>query len=211
MTPIDQVVPRGAAIAIAGLVAIATCHALGAAPCDDPPGGWTAAARAATYAAVSAACSTDGASADACAALAAVTARESDGRANAIHRRGPREHGVGAHGISARWATRLGLRTADLCDAATSTRAVLAIWRRAAARGARSWVDLQRYFGGRWELRGQPVEHRLDARWCRALAARGVDCHADPRGHLGSPRTPAVQDDPRGYDGATSVAWQGAP
>lgn len=141
----------------------------------------TEAEREQTRAAVRSTCRALGASETACEVLDVVTVRESAGDACAVHVLGPREYGLGPHGLSVRWQLWRWDRDADpdiLRDPVVSTVVVLRLWRHALRIGARSWLDLQRIYAGRGELVGEREVSKRGAAWCRRLQRRGIDCRA---------------------------------
>jgi len=169
-------------LVLVAALAVVTCCAqvVRAAPCDAAPRETTEAERAATFAEVRAACERFGAAPEVCAALEAVTWRESRGVATVRHTRGRNEDGAGAHGVSWRYHGRRllpeGATVDDLCDARTSAIVVLALWRSWVARGAKNWTAIQRAYSGRGFA--NPDRPRADARWCGLLRRFGVACGA---------------------------------
>jgi hypothetical protein len=141
------------------------------------------------------ACRDLGATADVCEALDVVVVRESSGRATVRHELGPNEHGRGATGLSvrlhaAKWAHDA--TEADLCTPEIAGVVVLRIWRTAVRTyGARTLLDLQRVFAGRWMDVGLPPIRGRDGDWCSRLARRELSCF-DPVRARDLGRGPAV-------------------
>lgn len=154
-----------------------------AAKCDTVEGPnhrWTKAERDQTFVSVQEVCDHVGASDDVCKALAAVTWRESRGVASLRHTRGKGELGFGAHGIGWKYYRKKikDAKPDDFCDARQSALAVLSIWQRFVMRGAKSWIEIQRGYGGR--KFGSKSRPKADRRWCNLLGRYDVDCKTGP-------------------------------
>lgn len=151
--------------------------------------------RAETRARVRATCEAMGAAAEACDVLDAMVVRESSGDACAIHVRGPGEYGVGPLGLSWRWHRHKWFQKGEATwDQAAlfhvpeiSAIVALRLYRIAVDHhGAKTWMDVQAVYAGRFED-GRPARRAIaDRRWCARLEARGLDCTSSPRGKLGS-------------------------
>jgi hypothetical protein len=145
------------------------------------------------------ACQSTGASASTCEMLDVVVVRESSGRAAVAHTLGPNEDGLGLAGLSVtfhREKWRPDAPREVLCVPEVSAAVVLRIWRNAVEiYKARTRLDLQRVFAGRWYDVGKPPMRDRDASWCRRLLRRGLTCF-DPvkRKDLGRGPAPAEQD-----------------
>jgi hypothetical protein len=126
------------------------------------------------------ACEDLGASADACEALDVVVMRESSGRAAVEHTLGPNERGRGAAGLSVRlhaWKWSAQATEQTLCVPEVSAVVVLRIWRHSVTGfRARTWLDLQRVFAGRFGDVGLPPHRKRDGDWCKRLARREIGC-----------------------------------
>jgi hypothetical protein len=115
--------------------------------------------------------------------LDVIAVRESSGDACAVHVLGPREYGLGLHGLSAglhlaKWDPTASVDVLRVPE--VSTVVTLRIFRRAVARyRARTWREVGGVFAGRRYEGGD------EFLFCRRLARAGVDCEADPRGKLG--------------------------
>lgn len=130
------------------------------------------------------ACRKLGASKEACNVLDVIAIRESSGDPCAVHVLGPREWGLGIHGLSVglhldKWEPASErplpnvLRIPEVSAVVT-----LRIFRRAVVRyKAKTWREVGGVFAGRKYTRDEP--------FCRRLARVGIDCEADPRRQLG--------------------------
>lgn len=129
-------------------------------------------------------CRALGASAEACEVLDVMVVRESSGDPCAVHTLGEGEYGLGVLGLSCRWHARSwdgrceSLRTPEIAAVVG-----LRIYRRAVSHHeAVTWASVNEVFATGGTRRSRP---RAVERWCSRLAARGIDCLADPRGQLG--------------------------
>lgn len=135
------------------------------------------------------ACRRMGATVEACTVLDAMVVRESDGDPCAVHVLGPGEYGLGPLGLSvglhlSKWgeADRKVLHVPEVSAVVT-----VRLFRRAVRRyGAKSWLDINAVFAGRFNEIGQKTKPLGDD-WvfCKRLARWDIDCMADPRGKLG--------------------------
>lgn len=169
-------------------------------PADGPKKKWSEQDRAETFETVKRTCEFTGASPEVCAALVAVTWRESRGKASVLHTRGENENGSGPHAIGHFWWRKLVQRGGkdDFCDPVISTLAVLQLWQRFHRKGAKTIMHLQRGYGGR-SIRDNSHIY-ADARWCNMLkngpwekapVTWAVDCTVKlDTADLGRPITP---------------------
>lgn len=103
----------------------------------------------------------------------------------AIHTRGVGEYGLGPFGLSVRWTLGIWDRDAKpevLMIPEVATVVALRIYRRAVSRhGATTWREVNAVFA----LGKNKARAVADNNWCHRMKMRGLDCEADPRGHLG--------------------------
>lgn len=157
--------------------------------CDprDTGAEWTAEQRREVRLRIRAACQALGASPIVCAYADAVAVRESSGRAGVWHTLGENELGLGAMGLSLRWHAGKwpGEADPDFCRPEVSLLVAHAIWWRAVTRyQARTLVEVQAIYAGRWRCwqegerrvcRADP-SHRGTRGICSRLKRRGFDC-----------------------------------
>lgn len=153
--------------------------------------GWTMPMRQETRDRVQRACHAADASPLVCAFADAIVFRESSGRAGVRHRLGPREHGLGAMGLSLRWHRNKwkGKADPDFCKPEVSFAVAHAIWWAAVLRyHARSPLDIQAVYEGKWDCMTDPKTQRrvcyaapdgnTARNICGRMTKRGYSCHA---------------------------------
>lgn len=134
-------------------------------------------------------CRRMGATVEACTVLDEVVVRESSGDACAVHVLGPDEYGLGPLGLNVglhlpKWgeANRKVLHVPEVSAVIT-----LRLYRRAIKRyKARTWLDVNAVFAGRFHEIGRRTATGDDYVFCRRLQRRGIDCMNDPRKQLGT-------------------------
>ena len=143
-------------------------------------------------------CKAMGATDETCTVLDAIAIRESSGDACSVHVLGPREYGLGMHGLNVglhlpKWDASAERRLLHLPE--VSTVVTMRIFQRAVGPyRARRWREVAAVFAGRFEFDPSETPTGDDVLFCRRLTKVGVDCNADPRGKLGKRLRPAGQD-----------------